>query len=95
MKLDDLKKRREEIIKLASEHGARNIRVFGSVARGEERPDSDLDLLIDLEPGRSLMDHAALLLELKDLLGQEVDVVTEKGVRERYRDRVLKEAIPI
>lgn len=95
MKLDDLIKRREEIIRLASEHGARNIRVFGSVARGEERPDSDLDLLIDLEPGRSLMDHAALLLELQDLLGQEVDVVTEKGVRERYRDRVLKEAVPI
>lgn len=95
MKLNDLIKRREEIIKLASKHGARNIRVFGSVARGEERPDSDLDLLIDLEPGRSLMDHAALLLELQDLLGQEVDVVTEKGVRERYRDRVLKEAVPI
>ena len=95
MKLDDLIKRRDEVIKLASEHGASNIRVFGSVARGEERPDSDLDLLIDLEPGRSLLDHAALLLELQDLLGQEVDVVTEKGVRERYRDRVLKEAVPI
>jgi len=69
--------------------------VFGSVARDEVSKSSDLDLLVDLEDGRSLFDHAALLLELKELLGHEVDVVTSRGLRPRIRERVMAEAIPL
>lgn len=71
------------------------MRVFGSAARGDFRPDSDIDLLVDLEQGRSLLDHAALLLDLEELLGCGVDVLTERGLRPRVRERVLKEAVPI
>jgi hypothetical protein len=87
--------RRNEILEVAARHGALNIRVFGSVSRSEAGPGSDVDFLIELEPGRTLLDHAALYLELKQLLGCEVDVVTEKGLRPRMRDRILKEATPI
>ncbi|MGD0012335.1 MAG: nucleotidyltransferase family protein [Terriglobia bacterium] len=87
--------KREEILRLAEKHGGRNVRVFGSVVRGEAGPGSDIDLLIDLEAGRSLLEHAALLLELEDLLGRKVDVVTERGLRPRVRDRVLSEAQPL
>lgn len=71
----------------------RNVRVFGSVARGEARPDSDIDFLVDLEIGRSLLDLGGLLMDLQDLLHCKVDVVTEKGLRNRIRTRVLKEAV--
>jgi hypothetical protein len=87
--------KREQILRLAEKYGARNVRVFGSVVRGEAGPGSDIDLLIDLEAGRSLLEHAALLLELEDLLGRKVDVVTERGLRPRVRDRVLSEAQPL
>jgi predicted nucleotidyltransferase len=90
-----LRDRREEIIRTAARHGARNLRVFGSVARNEAAEDSDVDLLVDLEPGRSLLDLGGLLADLQDLLGCRVDVVTEKGLRERIRDRVLEEARPL
>lgn len=96
MSLDELLKvKRQEILHLAAKHGADHIRVFGSVARGEARPDSDIDLLVDLAPGRSLMDHAALILDLQRLLGCRVDVVTERGLRERVRQKVLAEAVPL
>ena len=71
------------------------MRIFGSVARGEAKLDSDVDVLVDLEPGRSLLDLGGLLMDLRDLLGCNVDVVTEKGLRERIRDRVLREAVPL
>jgi uncharacterized protein len=87
-----LKKKREEILRVAARHGASNIRIFGSVARGEWDEKSDLDLLVTMEAGRGLLDHAALWLELQELLGCEVDVVSEKGLRPRIRDNVLKEA---
>lgn len=90
-----LRSKREEILRIASTHGAFNLRVFGSVSRSEAGPDSDVDFLIELEPGRTLLDHAALYIELKQLLGREVDVVTEKGLRPGIRDRVLREAVPI
>ncbi len=90
-----LRERREEIIRTAARHGARNLRVFGSVARSEAAEDSDVDLLVDLEPGRSLLDLGGLLVDLQELLGCRVDVVTEKGLRERIRDRVLEEARPL
>jgi uncharacterized protein len=86
---------REEILSLAAKHGARNLRIFGSVGRGEGTPHSDIDFLVDLEPGRSLLDLGGLLMDLQALLGRPVDVVTEKGLRDRIRDRVLKEAVPL
>lgn len=90
---DILKSKREEILRLAAKRGARNVRIFGSVARGEARPDSDIDFLVDLETGRSLLDLGGLLIDLQKLLGRPVDVVTESGLRERIRRRVLKDAI--
>lgn len=90
-----VKQKREEILRLAAQYGARNVRIFGSVARGEARPDSDIDFLVDLEVGRSLLDLGGLLMDLQDLLHCRVDVVTEKGLRTRIRDRVLQEAAPL
>jgi predicted nucleotidyltransferase len=88
-----LRSRRTEILEVARKHGARNVRIFGSVARGDAGPDSDVDILVELEPGRGLLDHAALMLDLSDLLGCKVDVVTDRGIRPRIRDRVLREAV--
>jgi len=85
-------RQREAILHIAAQHGACNVRLFGSRARGDERPDSDLDLLVDMEPGRSLFDLGALLYDLQGYLGVHVDVVTEKGLRTRIRDQVLQEA---
>ena len=87
-----LNAKKGEILRIAAKHGARNVRVFGSVARGEARPDSDVDFLVDMEPGRSLFDMGGLLMDLRALLGLDVDVVTEHGLKPRIRDRVLKEA---
>jgi predicted nucleotidyltransferase len=89
-----LQTRRDDILSIAASHGARNVRVFGSVARGDARPDSDLDILVDMEPGRSLFDLGGLLYDLQSLLGVDVDVVTEKGLRPRIRAQVLQEAVP-
>jgi len=86
---------RGEILRIAARHGASNVRIFGSVARGEAGAGSDVDLLVDLEPGRSLLDLGGLLMELRDLLMCPVDVVTEKGLRDRIRQRVLEEAVPL
>ncbi len=90
-----LKSKREQILRTAKEHGASNVRVFGSVARGDADEKSDVDILVDLEPGRSLLDHAALSLALQELMGVQVDVVTSRGLRERIRERVLQEAVPL
>lgn len=86
---------RDEILRLARKHGVKTLRLFGSVARGDERPDSDLDLLVKMEPGRSLLDHIALKQDLEDLLGRDVDVVTEQSLHPRLRDRVLREAVSL
>lgn len=93
MDIDELKEKREAILRIAARHGARDVRIFGSLVRGEGRPDSDVDVLVNLEPGRSLFDLGGLLMDLQELLGRPVDVVTEQGLRERIRERVLKEAI--
>lgn len=90
---EHLRAKREEILDVAAKYGAYNIRVFGSVARGEADADSDVDFLVDMELGRSLLDLGGLLMELQDLLGCQVDIVTEKGLRPRIRDRVLSEAV--
>jgi predicted nucleotidyltransferase len=87
-----LRDKREEILRLATKHGAYNVRVFGSAARGEAGPKSDIDFLVNMEPGRSLLDLGGLLMDLQDLLGCSVDVVTEPGLRTRIRQRVLDEA---
>ncbi|MCK9502421.1 MAG: nucleotidyltransferase family protein [Lascolabacillus sp.] len=93
MKLANIiEKKREEIIRLSAKHGAKNIRVFGSVARGDESEDSDIDILVDLEKGRSLLDLSGLLIDLQKLLGRKVDVVTEKSLHWYIRDKILKEA---
>jgi hypothetical protein len=90
-----LQSKRQEILKIAARHGAYNVRVFGSVARGDARPDSDMDFLVNLEANRSLMDLARLLRDLQTLLDRAVDVVTEAGLRPRLRPQVLKEARPL
>lgn len=87
--------KRTEVLRIAERHGARQVRVFGSVARGEADEHSDVDFLVDLEPGRTLLDLGGLLMELRELLGRKVDVVTERGLKSRIRDRVLREAIAL
>jgi uncharacterized protein len=90
-----LRQRRDDITRIAAKHGAINIRVFGSVALGQAKQDSDLDLLIDVGQKASSWFPAGLILDLENLLGCRVEVVTEKGLNPQLRDRVLSEAIPI
>jgi hypothetical protein len=90
-----LRKQRDQIISVAARHGARNVRVIGSVARRQDDAASDIDLLVDLDGGRSLLDHAALIADLQSLLGQKVDVATERGLRPAVRGRVILEAEPL
>ena len=90
---DTLQQQREEILRISAKHGAHNVRILGSVARGEADLESDIDVLVDLEPGRNLLDSGGLLMELQELLRCQVDVVTEQGLRPRIRDRVLAEAV--
>jgi predicted nucleotidyltransferase len=87
--------RREEILRLAARHGAHNLRVFGSAARGEANESSDLDLLVAWEPGRSLLDHAGLVQDLQQFLGIKVHVGTEKSLHWYVRDRILREAMAL
>ena len=96
MKLEDLlQEKRKDILEISVRRGARNVRVFGSAARGEADEKSDLDFLVEMEPGRSLLDLGGLLMDLRDLLGCEVDVITEPGLKPRIRDRVLREAVAL
>ncbi len=90
-----LQENRAEILRLAAERGAYNVRLFGSVVRGDAGPESDVDFLVNMEPNRSLFDLGGLLMDLRDLLGYEVDVVTEAGLRSCIRQRVLDEARPL
>ncbi|NER47106.1 MAG: nucleotidyltransferase family protein [Symploca sp. SIO1A3] len=87
--------KREEILNLAAQHGARNVRIFGSVARGEAHQDSDIDFLIDLGEKLSPWFPVRLIRDLENLLGCKVDVITEKGLKERIRERVIQEAVPL
>jgi len=90
-----LKEKRNEILKIAAKYGATNIRIFGSVARGESDESSDIDFLVQFSPGVTLMRQAALVRELEALLGGKVDIVSERGLRPKVRERILKEAIPL
>jgi hypothetical protein len=87
--------KREDILRIAEKHGASNVRLFGSIARGEDDEKSDIDLLVDLEPGKTLLDHAGLMIALEELLKREVDVFTVGTLKARIRERVLREAIPL
>ena len=93
--LNLVRAKRKDILELAAAHGAKNVKVFGSVARGEADSDSDVDFLVELEPGRSLLDLGGLLVDLEELLRCHVDVVTVNGLRERIRSRVLQEAVSL
>ena len=94
--LDELlRTHREEIIRVAARHGAGNLRIFGSVARGEAGPDSDIDFLVEVQGPTSSWFPAGLMLDLEELLGRRVEVVTEKALRPYLRDRVLAEAVPL
>lgn len=96
MTIDELlREKRNNILEIAARHGAQNIRVFGSVARGDAGTGSDIDFLVEMKPGCSLMDLGGLLMDLRDLLGVGVDVVTENGLRERIRQHVLDEAVEV
>jgi uncharacterized protein len=92
-RLETLRQRRQEILATAQRRGARNVQVFGSVARDEATPASDVDFLVDFEEGRSLLDHGGLAADLEELLGCHVDVVSRRALRPRFRDRVLAEAV--
>jgi hypothetical protein len=96
MGVDEIfKAEREEILRIAARYGAHNVRVFGSVAGGEAGPDSDVDFLVEMEKGRSLFDLGGLLMDLQEFLGRRVDVITERGLRDRIRSRVLREAVSL
>lgn len=90
-----IEEKRGDILNITAKHGARNIRLFGSVARGEDRPDSDIDFLVDAGPTTSSWFPAGLILDLEKILGRHVEVVTEKGLSPFIRDYVLREAVPI
>lgn len=90
-----LQSKREEILRVAAKHGAHNVRIFGSVARGEANETSDVDFLVKMEAGRSLLDHAGLILDLEELLERPVDVASERGLRTKVRKRVMKEVVPL
>jgi predicted nucleotidyltransferase len=90
-----LKEKRQAIMTVADKHGAHSVRVFGSVARGDSGPESDVDLLVKMEEGRSLLDLSAMVLDLKELLGVNVDVVSEDGLYWLLRRKILKEARPL
>jgi len=96
MELAELvKEKRGEILRIANEHGAYNVRVFGSVSRGEAGPESDVDFLVDWEPNRSLLDMSGLTLDLQDSLGRRVDVAEPKSLHRVIREQVLREAVPL
>jgi uncharacterized protein len=92
--LDDLRARRDEIVRIAADRGAHNVRVFGSVARGEEQLNSDIDLLVDMEPGRTALDLSELILDLEEALGRNVDVVPNREAS-RIAEVVRRTAVPL
>jgi len=90
-----IEEKRDEILRLAVKHGAQNVRLFGSVARGEDRPDSDVDFLVDVGPTTSSWFPAGLILDLEQALGRRVEIVTDRGLNPYLRDQVLREAVPL
>jgi predicted nucleotidyltransferase len=96
MEIDNvLQRKRDEILRVAASHGARDVRVFGSLARGEAGPESDIDILVRLDPGCNLLDIVAIKQDLEDLMGCDVDVVTEAAINPYIREEVLREAVSL
>ena len=95
MTLEGLLKHKKEILELSKKHGAKNVRVFGSVVRGTSTKNSDIDILVDLEPGTSLLDLGGLLMDLQELLKCPVDIAIARSLKPRIKDQVLKQAIPL
>ena len=92
---DTISEKREAILRIAARHGAMHVRLIGSVARGEARPDSDVDLLVSWREGTSLLDQVALMLELESLLGRKVDIASDGWVRPSIRESVYRDAIAL
>jgi predicted nucleotidyltransferase len=90
-----IREKRAEILRIMGAHGARNPRIFGSVARGQDQPSSDIDVLVEMEPGRTLLDLVGLEQDLGATLGRHVDVVTDGGISPYLRDRIVAEAVPL
>ena len=90
-----IQQKRDAILEIAKRYGASDVRIFGSVARGDNSDGSDLDLIVHFDPGRSLLDHGGLVMDLREFLGIKVDVIDDEGMRPRFRDHVMKEAIPL
>jgi predicted nucleotidyltransferase len=96
LRLEDLRELRKEILRITARHGARNVRVFGSVARGQARIDSDIDLLVEFEPGRTVLDLSSLILDLRDALDCEVNVVEViPGTTSSLVEIIEREAVPL
>ena len=93
--LDPIRQNRDYIVAIAARHGATEVRLIGSMARGEARPDSDVDLLVKWRPGSSLFDQAALMLELEELLGRKVDIASDGWLRPRVRESVYRDAVTL
>jgi uncharacterized protein len=93
--LEAIRARREAILRLARNYGIRRVRLFGSVARGEDRPESDVDVLIEFDPGRSLLDQVGFRQDLEELLGRRIDVVSEGGISPYLEATILREAVPL
>lgn len=93
--IETLRKKREAVLQIANRYGATDIRIFRSLARGDTTEHSDLDLIVRFEPGLSLFDHGGLIMDLQDLLGVRVDVISEAGMSDRFREHVAAEAIPL
>ena len=94
-RLEQLRQKRADILTIADKYGATNLRIFGSVARGDDRPDSDIDFLVDVQRQWSLFDHSGLMQDLEDLLGRKVDLIPADNIRDFCRDRILTEAIAL
>lgn len=92
---EQIKKHIAEINRLAELYGVRNLRLFGSVARGEDQPDSDIDILVEMDADRSLLDRIAFMQALEDLLGRKIDVVNKHALHESIRDQVLRESVSL
>lgn len=93
--MKNIKDHRDTILAIAQRYGARDVRIFGSVARGEATEQSDLDLIVRFDTGRTLLDHGGLVMDLRELLGMKVDVIDEEAMRDRFRDEVMREAVSL
>lgn len=93
--IEVVREKREEILRIAAKHGAGNVRIFGSVVRGDADERSDVDFLVTLKEGTTLLNHAALIEELEELLGRKVDVASDRGLRPRLKEQVLSQAVPL